>query len=372
MLAKNHIDYSNEKKHLEKTVDWINKRNDSLKNYEEDLRKEITDIKKTITHLMDERLIAKQYLYNTTTKDIQKLEYAKDNPYFGRIDFKENKREDVEIIYIGKHGLSDNEKEMPIVVDWRAPIANIYYSGHTKDVSYYSPAGKIEGELYVKRRYEINKEKLVEIYDEKSSEDIIEDSLKGKEDFLVQALNKTTQGRLKEIVATIQDQQNKIIRSEMYNPLVVQGVAGSGKTTIALHRMAYLIYNNRKNIDAEYMVVAPNKLFLNYIADILPDLGIDNVYQTTFEDLAIKLIGNNVNINQNIDKLNLLMNEKGEEALLICLASKIKGSLLLKKVIDYKIKHLEKELLPNEDLMIDDISLFKYKDIRKIFLKSNV
>lgn len=372
MLAKDHVDYLKEKKHLEKTFDWIDKRNDFLKSYEENLKKEIIDIKKTITHLMDERLIAKQYLHNTTSKDIEKIENAKNSPYFGRIDFEENKREDVETIYIGKYGLNDNEKEIPIVVDWRAPVANIYYSGHTKDVSYNSPVGEIEGRLYLKRRYEINKGELIEIYDEKSSENIIEDSLKGKEEFLVQALNKTTQGRLKEIVATIQDQQNKIIRSEMYNPLVVQGVAGSGKTTIALHRMAYLIYNNRKNTNAEYMVVAPNKLFLNYIADILPDLGIDTVYQTTFEDLAIKLIGKNVNINQSIDKLNMLMNEKNEESLLMCIISKIKGSLILKKVIDYKVKHLEKELLPNEDLMVDDISLFTYKDIQKVFLRSNV
>src|SRR5690606_11725232 len=122
------------------------------------------------------------------------------------------------------------------------------------------------------------------------------------------------QGRLKEIVATIQDQQNKVIRSDMLKPIVVQGVAGSGKTTIALHRMAYLLYNNRRNTaNPNYMVIAPNRLFLNYISEILPDLGADDVFQTTFEDWALKLIKKKIKITQKMDQLNILMDPQNEE-----------------------------------------------------------
>jgi len=239
MEAKTHPDYIDEKESLNKILKWTQDENDYLENYESILIKDISDIRKTVTHMMDERLIAKLQLQQFTTKDIKKVKAAKDTPYFGRIDFQEQRRDEIERIYIGKHGLHDREKEVPVVVDWRAPISDIYYSGHSEDVSYRAPYGEINGKMYLKRRYEIVDGQLIEIFDEKRSEDRIEDSLKEKGDFLVESLSKSNRGRLKEIVATIQNQQNKVIRSNMIRPLVVQGVAGSGKTTIALHRMAY-------------------------------------------------------------------------------------------------------------------------------------
>lgn len=372
MLAKAHRDYQEERKHLEKTEDWIATELDYLENHEEILKKEILAIRKTVTHLMDERLVAKQQLHKMTARNVENLQKAKDNPYFGRIDFQESWREDLEEIYIGKYGLHDREDEFPIVVDWRAPIADVYYSGHSKEVSYRAPSGEITGELHLKRRFEIRAGELKEIFDEKTSEEQIEDSLKGKGEFLTEALNKTTQGRLKEIVATIQDQQNKIIRSEMIRPLVVQGVAGSGKTTIALHRMAYLIYNNRRNTDANYMVVAPNKLFLNYISDILPDLGVDNVYQTTFEDWALGLIKTKIKLTNTTDQLNILMQQQHPMAKTITTVARIKGSLLFKKVIDNSFRQLERSILPPEAIQLEGIPLLTRERLLEIFLTSNL
>lgn len=373
MNARNHCDYTEEKKNLETVLDWVDSEKEYLENKEEILNKEIKDIRKTVTHLMDERLIAKQQLQQFAEKDMKKILAAKDSPYFGRVDFQEKNREEIERIYIGKHGLHDRQKETPIVIDWRAPISDIYYSGHSEEVSYRAPYGDICGRMYLKRRYEIRNGELLEIFDEKRSEDRIEDSLKGKGEFLIDALSKSNQGRLKEIVATIQDQQNKVIRSSMHRPLVVQGVAGSGKTTIALHRMAYLMYLNRKNIgNSNYMVIAPNQLFLNYISEILPDLGVDEVFQTTFEAWALKLIRKKIKIKQGMDDLNILMDSKNENRSVVANLAKLKGSILFKKVIDNHLKILEKELLPKEDICMYEIPIFEYKKIQEIFMISNL
>ena len=373
MDARNHLAYDEEKKNLSNVLDWVDLEKEYLENKEAILSKEIKDIRKTVTHLMDERLIAKQQLQRFAEKDIKKILAAKDSPYFGRVDFQEKNRGEIEKIYIGKHGLHDRKEEVPVVVDWRAPISDIYYSGHSEDVSYRAPYGEINGKMYLKRRYEIRNGELIEIFDEKRSEDRIEDSLTVKGEFLIDALSKSNQGRLKEIVATIQDQQNKVIRSSMFRPLVVQGVAGSGKTTIALHRMAYLMYTNRKNIgNSNYMVIAPNKLFLNYISEILPDLGVDEVFQTTFEEWALKLIKKKIKIRQSIDELNILMDSKNEDRAVVANLSKIKGSILFKKVIDNNLKILEKTLLPNEDINMYGISILDYKKAQEIFLTSNL
>ena len=372
MLAQEHRDFQEERKHLEEILAWVMEERDFLENYEEGLKKQILEIRKTVTHLMDERLLAKQQLHKITARNVENLHKAQETPYFGRIDFQEGWREDIENIYIGKYGLHDKDNEIPLVVDWRAPIADVYYSGHSKDVSYRAPSGEITGKLHLKRRFDIKKGDLKEIFDDQTSEDRIEDSLKGKGEFLTEALNKTTQGRLKEIVATIQDQQNKIIRSEMIKPLVVQGVAGSGKTTIALHRMAYLIYNNRRNTDANYMVVAPNKLFLNYISDILPDLGVDNVYQTTFEEWALSLLKVKIKLSNTTDQLNVLMQQNNPLAKTIITVARIKGSLLFKKVIDNLIKQLERRILPQEGIVLEGIPLLTRDKLLEIFLTSNL
>ncbi|MEW9123286.1 MAG: UvrD-helicase domain-containing protein, partial [Thermotaleaceae bacterium] len=373
MNAKEHPDYQEENIHLKETIGWIQEEEKFLQDYDEILKSEIADIRKTVITLMDERLVAKLQLHQIAEKDMGQLKKAKENPYFGRIDFQERRREDMDSIYIGKHGFMDKDRDIPVVVDWRAPIADVYYSGHSKEVSYRAPYGEVSGTMHLKRRYEIENGVLQNIYEEKTSETIIEESLQGKGAFLVEALNKSTQGRLKEIVATIQDQQNRIIRSEMSKPLVVQGVAGSGKTTIALHRMAYLIYNNRRNIEeAQYLVIAPNKLFLHYISDILPDLGVENVIQTTFEDWAIEQIGIPISTEGWVDPLNSFIQGAGEEWEQIKLIGRIKGSLLFKKVLDNSLQQWQESLLPKEDLTFEDIQLISYKKLQEIFLTSNV
>lgn len=373
MPASQHPNYLSECQHLEKTIDWVKKEKVRLLAHEEILKKEVLEIRKTVSHLQDERLVAKQQLHQYTAKDLKIMDYAQSTPYFGRIDFQENGRDEQEVIYIGKHGLHDQQREVPIVVDWRAPIADIYYSGHSQEVFYKAPRDEIRGKLFLKRRYEISSGCLQEIYDEQTSESKIEDSLKGRGDFLIEALSRSNQGRLKEIVATIQDQQNKVIRSDMLKPLVVQGVAGGGKTTIALHRMAYLIYNNRRSIhNPNYMVVAPNRLFLNYISEILPDLGVEDVFQTTFEDWAMTIIQKKMKLTHRIDQLNDLMKCRDESGRIMATAAKIKGSILFKKVIDNLIRQLEHSIIPNHSLSIEGVEVLEAKAIYQVFITSNL
>ena len=167
--------------------------------------------------------------------------------------------------------------------------------------NYLSPEGLIEGEISLKRQYFINNQIL-----EKYS-DI---DLKTNDELLQIALEEKADDRLKNIVATIQTEQNSIIRADMNKPLIVQGVAESGKTTIALHRIAYLIYNCDKEFNPDnFMIIAPNKFFLNYISNVLPDLGVENVKQYTFEDFAYEVIGKKLKISDNNEKLVTIVNK---------------------------------------------------------------
>ena len=203
-------------------------------------------------------------------KKLDDIKKIKDKPYFARMDFKENGKNE-EAFYIGKISLLDSKTAYPIIVDWRAPIANLYYEGKLGKASYECLGEQIEGEINLKRQYIIEKQKLLKYVDI---------NVTGNDELLDSALEEKADDRLKNIVATIQDEQNKIIRAGLDKPLIVQGVAGSGKTTIALHRIAYLIYNYEKQFKPdEFMIIAPTRFFLNYISNILPDLGVDDVKQ---------------------------------------------------------------------------------------------
>ena len=303
MKAEEHKDYKEEAHQLELTKAWITAQSEALKEEGQTLEHEIASLRKEVSSAFDERLVLKLQMRQGLTEDLNKYSQIQAAPYFGRINFKENFTDNLEVVYIGKFGLYDSEKGDMLVLDWRTPMANIYYSGIDEDVAYKAPDGIVEGKMLLKRRYVIEEGKLTEIHDEKSLQDNLKDSLQQGTGFLMDALNKSTSGRLKEIVATIQQEQNQIIRSESFLPVVVQGVAGSGKTTIALHRMAYLIYN-QQNPKAKYMVVAPNQLFLKYISDILPDLGVEHVVQTTFEAWALDKLGKGIKLGKQRDKLD--------------------------------------------------------------------
>lgn len=276
------------------------------------------------------------------------IEKSKDKPYFARIDFKSEK--DMDVCYIGKVGVTNYDKKI-ITVDWRAPIASLYYDSNIGAASYLAPEGKISGDLLVKRQYDIEAGELVSY----SDVDTV-----SNDELLRPYLGVSADKRLKNIVATIQSEQNKIIRWDMKDNLIVQGVAGSGKTTVALHRIAYLVYNNRDLYrPSRYMVIGPNKFFGDYIANVLPDLDVHGVSQNTLEEMAIKFLGEDLKVES-----SLKIDDDGGRAYYIT-------SLKFKEVIDKYFRKYTDDLIPNKDLIYKDFKIIGYEKIKDVYLGVN-
>lgn len=294
--------------------------------------------------------------YSNKLKNLRK---ALMTPYFARIDFKENNVNNVQKIYIGKTGIL-NDKYDVIVTDWRAPIASIYYDGQLGKVKYECPEGTIKGDLTKKRVYNIENSKL------KDYQDI---DITTNDEFLQECLNENSEARLKNIISTIQSEQNKIIRAKMSKPLIVQGVAGSGKTTVALHRIAYLVYTYEKEFNPdEFLIIAPNKFFLDYISNVLPDLGVDYVRQQTFEEFIFENIEGNIEIEPVNTELSNIVNKNGDINLIKDSAS-FKSSLIFKDIVDEFISDFLNNNIPKEDFKVTDITIFTNKEVREMFME---
>ncbi len=216
-------------------------------------------------------------LINKDIVKVYKLHRSKENPYFSRIDFEHES--EVESYYIGLTGVDKDFS--PVVYDWRTPVANLYYNYGLGESSYDTPAGVITGNTLLKRQFEIKMGKLVNAYDS---------SVDSRDELLESVLAHNTTEQMKNIVRTIQKEQNEIIRYGGSSTLVVEGVAGSGKTSVALHRVAYLLYNQKGLTNNNVLILSPNEVFSNYISNVLPELGEENVMSTTFDDFASNYI----------------------------------------------------------------------------------
>ena len=304
------------------------------------------------------------------SKNIKSYEEANKEPYFGRVDFRE-RLGDVESIYIGKQSITSTEDGEEIVVDWRTPVADLYYSGTGGSAFYKSPAGVIDGELSLKRKFLFKDFELDRVFDEGINEIILRSGGDLVDEFLKINLEESRGKKLKEVVATIQKEQNDIIRWPKNLPLIVQGSAGSGKTTIALHRLAYLVYRYSETIKGkDILVLAPNKIFLDYISDILPNLGVDEVNQTTFNEKVVKDLKLKTKIFSKDQKLKYLIENKGsEEADLIERTSRFKGSIKFKEMIDRYMSLLEGDSIEIKDIEIEGYVLFYKKEIMRLYLK---
>ena len=304
----------------------------------------------------DEQVI--QNMSKEYSNKLKNLNKAISVPYFARIDFKENKQNNIQKIYIGKTGIFNNDYEV-VVTDWRAPISSIYYDGQLGKAEYECPDGIIEGDLSKKRVYTIENSIL------KDYQDI---DITTNDEFLQECLTENSESRLKNIISTIQSEQNKIIRAKMSNPLIVQGVAGSGKTTVALHRIAYLVYTYEKEFNPdEFLIVAPNKFFLDYISNVLPDLGVDYVRQQTFEEFMMENIEENFEIKPINEELSNIVNQKGKIDLIKKSAS-FKSSLKYKELIDDFINEFLENSLPKEDFKVSDIVVFNNDEVIDMFM----
>lgn len=219
---------------------------------------------------------------NAYQHGMARLEKARKKPYFGRIDFQDPRLSFLESYYIGRVGISD-EKAEPVVLDWRAPISSVYYENSTGPCSYtVSSEGTFSIDLKRKRTYEIENDHLKDFFDS----DVV-----ANDELLTKYLAKNKKAVLGEIIATIQQEQNLIIRRSPKTNLIVQGVAGSGKTTVAMHRISYILYNYEEDFRPEdFYIIGSNHILLNYITSVLPELDVYGIRQMTMEQLFIRLL----------------------------------------------------------------------------------
>ncbi len=219
---------------------------------------------------------------NNIQKLVSRLTKQKKNPYFGRFDFKTADDDQARQYYIGLGFLQDN-KNKNLVYDWRSDICSLYYEDKLGKNSYTCQDGKIDGDVSLKRQYKIEDGKLNYYID---SNMVIDD------DILMEQLSKNASSKMHEIASTIQKEQNILIRNEKFENTIVQGVAGSGKTSIAMHRVSYLLFKYRKQLKSEdILVLSPSELFADYIDEVLPALGEEKTFTTTFSNMAKRLLG---------------------------------------------------------------------------------
>ena len=209
---------------------------------------------------------------NSRIKQMIKYQHIKQNPYFGRIDFKTE--DEVIKVYVGIYGF--NYENRNYIFDWRAPISNLFYDYGIGKAKYEAPIGTINGDIILRRQYKIENGTI---------ERIIESEININDEMLQEVLSNNSSDKMKNIVTTIQKEQNEIIRDTSNKYMIIQGVAGSGKTSVALHRIAYLLYKEKNLSYSNILIFSPNDIFTEYISDVLPELGERNVLNTTFNDL---------------------------------------------------------------------------------------
>lgn len=370
MSAKNHPAYPEELARLDYTLGFVAQNLEAASEKKQIVDKAANRAKKgyqqpdSSQEYMD--LLLNAALQSSLNLRLRNLESARSKPYFARVDFKESEKTETELLYIGKMCLAREEDQKLVIVDWRAPVSNLYYESRLGPAVYECPAGEISGELRLKRQFSIDDGVLDAIFDI---------DITTNDQFLQNYLGANADNRLKEIVATIQAEQNRVIRAPMEKPLIIQGVAGSGKTTIALHRIAYLIYNHSQSFQPEnFMIVAPNRLFLDYISDVLPELGVERVKQTTFEDFAVEAIGEPVKIRDGNEKLLRFLehNDTASDEKNKCLmkqTAEFKASLAIKDMMAAYVTSVENSLLPEGDLNLDKLTIYTTREIQELYYR---
>lgn len=293
-----------------------------------------------------------------------------DSPFFGRVDFVYEGEDEAEIFYIGIGNFAEDTGMTPLIYDWRAPVSGLFYDYDRGPASYQAPVGVMEGEITAKKQYKIRKGKLIYAF---------ESDTKIDDEILKAELGTNGDVRLKNIVSTIQREQNAIIRNTEDKILAIQGVAGSGKTSVALHRIAYLLYHDRDNLkSSDVLILSPNSVFADYISHILPELGEEPVQEMSFDLFAYKeLKGTAADCEDRWHHLERVMKFPDEERERIykekqseVMAAQMEGflailedSLLDFKDIEFKgLKKTENELIQLFYFKFQDIPLLKRMD----------
>lgn len=276
-----------------------------------------------------------QIMYETVKRDRSRLEKARKKPYFGRIDFYDEDSKKDEALYIGRVGISKNIIDK-VVIDWRAPVASVYYENAVGPCEYTVQNEKTYAiDLLMKRTYEIENDTLKDFYDS----DVV-----ANDELLTKYLAKNKKAVLGEIIATIQKEQNEIIRKSPKQNVIVQGSAGSGKTTVAMHRISYILYNYDKEFRPEdFYIIGSNRILLNYITSVLPDLDVYGIRQMTMEQFFTRLLY------EDWDEHTMRVHALEKEDSFI----HIKGTLFWFQNLEEYCRKLEEETILAEDIFLE-------------------
>ena len=338
---------------------------DIRKNFWDDVRINFADEVETTETVVSikqqaEVLSERERRHRTAQKQVHLLKKLKYSPYFGRIDFTEH-GEEKEQIYLGIASLVDPETDEFLIYDWRAPISSLYYDYPPGPAKYQTPGGTVEGVIDLKRQFVIKNGTIESLFDTQVT---IGDEL------LQEVLGKKSDPQMKSIVATIQKEQNRIIRNEHSRLVIVQGAAGSGKTSAALQRVAYLLYRYRDSLKAENILLfSPNPMFNRYISTVLPELGEENMQQTTFQELLEHQLGDIMEVEDPFSQIEYTLkacNEPDYEARIAGI--RYKASQAFMQLLDRYLSFLEQQgTLIFRDIPFRNGILFSAGQIQKVF-----
>ncbi|MFS0558204.1 RNA polymerase recycling motor HelD [Brevibacillus sp. 179-C9.3 HS] len=307
-----------------------------------------------------EVLSERERIHRHAQNQLRTLQRLLHSPYFGRIDFHEEMEPKPEPIYLGIASLLDKNDEEFLVYDWRAPISSLYYDYSPGPAEYNTPSGSVNGEITCKRQYIIRDGKLLHLFDTGVT---IGDEL------LQEVLGKQADSQMKSIVATIQRDQNRIIRNERSRLVIVSGAAGSGKTSAALQRIAYLLYRYRKTLTAEQIVLfSPNSLFNSYVSTVLPELGEENMQQTTFQEYAEHRLGDVFRLENPLEQMEYVLtagDQPGYEARLEGI--RFKSGALFLQAMDQYTNNLKQSGILFLPIMFRDKTLIPAAHIHELF-----
>lgn len=318
-MKNRHPDYKHEADHLDEVCRML-KAEISIKDFEiNNYKSEIVSIRKNMwenarhgfgSNETEAMIEATQYIsaikneensFRFTKSLLEKYKRLLYSPYFARVDFREDCDEAPEKMYIGLYSFINNDTMEVVIHDWRAPVSSIFYEYEQGPAEYATNEGKVHGEISVKRQFKIKDSRLLYLFDS---------SVKIDDEILQEILSGNASEKMKSIVTTIQKEQNRVIRFDEGSILVVQGAAGSGKTSIALHRIAYLLYKDRNLNSNNIIIFSPNHIFNDYISNVLPELGENSVIQTTFDEYTVKLIKGGFRMEGFNDHMEYLLSSK--------------------------------------------------------------
>ncbi|MGM9949966.1 MAG: HelD family protein [Lysinibacillus sp.] len=352
------MEYLDEQVHLEKILKELKKAhqrvNEMIDGYGqqyEEMKQYMVDYKNEMDKMEmfgnQQALFTIDRLGVTKLKQESKLEKLIDSPYFGRFDFvyEGDSADEAEAFYIGRFGFAKEDGEQ-LIYDWRAPVANMYYEFEIGDAFYVAFDRQIDGELIRKRQFNIAGSKF---------QYILESSLTIRDEVLQKTLSEHSQDKMKTIITSIQKEQNQIVRNEKAGTFIIQGVAGSGKTSVALHRIAYLLYKHRDTLRSDrVLILSPNQVFGNYIATVLPELGEEPIRETTIDQLTEKLLPKKFKFDSFAEQIKRMMNNPKSA---FANRTGFKSSLSFFEQLEHFLQRLNDSILAEGSIVIADYEL---------------